>query len=356
MVFCKMPGLAHNGGIPPRKKIRRGPGRAQRPADARLYRLIRVLSDNATVVVSGTKMAQELGVSHSATWRMVQQLRSHGVEIEGHPTTGYVLKEVPDLPLPEILDPVMGGTIFAGKVHHAFRTESTNLDAMKAAAEDAPEGSVFLAEEQTAGRGRGGHSWHSQKSQGLYCSVVLRPQVSPAEVLVLSLAVGLAVQSAIEQATGLRPDLRWPNDLMLDGKKCGGILIEMNAEPTRVRCVVVGIGVNVNQQEFSSELREVATSLSIASGAAWARVPLLAALLQSLDREYRAVSPATRVNIIERFSECSSYARGKQVRVEEHGGYEGVTAGLDERGFLMVRTADGMRTVISGGVRAIESN
>jgi len=313
-----------------------------------------VLSDNATVVVSGTKMAQELGVSHSASWRMVQQLRSHGVEIEGHPTTGYVLKKVPDLPVPEILDPLIGGTIFAGKVHHAFRTESTNLDAMKAAAEGAPEGSVFVAEEQTAGRGRGGHSWHSQKSQGLYCSVVLRPAVPPAEVLVLSLAAGLAAQSAIEQIAGLRPDLRWPNDLMLDGKKCGGILIEMNAEPTRVRYAVVGIGINVNQQDFSAELRGIATSLCIASGAAWPRVAMLAALLQSLDREYRAVSPAA--DVIRRFSEHSSYTCGKQVHVEEHGGYDGVTAGLDERGFLLVRTADSTRTVISGGVRAIESN
>ena len=320
-----------------------------------MYRLIRVLTDNATVVVSGTKMAQELGVSHSATWRMVQQLRGLGVEIEGHPTTGYVLKKVPDLPLPEILSPLLAGTIFAGHVHHAFRTESTNLDAMNAAAEGAPEGSVFLAEEQIAGRGRGGHSWHSEKSQGIYCSVVLRPAVPPAEVLVLSLAAGLAAQSAIGQITGLRPDLRWPNDLLLNGKKCAGILIEMNAEPTRVRYAVVGTGINVNQQEFSAELRDAATSLRMAGGgAAWPRLALLAALLQSLDREYRQVSLAARV--IQRFGECSSYARGKPVHVEEQGGYEGVTAGLDERGFLMVRTGDGMRTVISGGVRAIESN
>jgi len=347
--------VAYNGRIRPSKKIRPAMKRTTRSPDAHLNRLIGVLSDNATVVVSGTKMAQELGVSHSATWRMVQLLRSHGVEIEGHPTTGYVLKKVPDLPLPETLGPLLGGTIFSGKVHHAFRTGSTNLDAMKAAVEDAPEGSVFLAEEQTAGRGRGGHNWQSQKSQGIYCSVVLRPAVPPSEVLVLSLATGLAAQSAIEQETGLRPDLRWPNDLLLDGKKCGGILIEMNAEPTRVRYAVVGIGLNVNQQDFSAELREVATSLRVASGgAALPRVPLLAALLQSLDREYRAVSPSAHV--IRRFSECSSYTSGKQVHVEEHGGYDGVTAGLDERGFLLVRTVDGMRTVISGGVRAIESN
>ena len=153
----------------------------------------------------------------------------------------------------------------------------------------------------------------------------------------------------------MQVDLRWPNDLLLDGKKCGGILIEMNAEPTRVRYAVVGIGINVNQQKFSAELSESATSLRIAGGgSAWPRVALTAALLQSLDREYRAISPMALV--IRRFMESSSYARGKQVRVEEQKGYEGVTAGLDERGFLLVRTVDGMRTVISGGVRAIESN
>lgn len=346
--------LPHNGGIPRTKKIRPAVARAQHSGDSRLRQLIRVLSENATVVVSGTKMAKELGVSHSATWRLVQQLRGYGVEIEGHPTTGYVLKTVPDVPLPEFVEPLLAGTIFAGKVHHAFRTASTNLDAMEAAAEGAPEGSVFLAEEQTAGRGRGGHSWQSEKSHSIYCSVVLRPAVAPAETLVLSLAAGLAARSAIEKVTGLRADLRWPNDLLLNGKKCGGILIEMTAEPTRVRHLVAGMGLNVNQQEFSGELRETATSLRIASGHSWPRAALVAALLQSLDREYRTLWPAHHA--IRRFSEASSYARGKKVRVEEQGGYEGVTAGLDERGFLLVRTPDCMRTVISGGVRAIESD
>ena len=313
-----------------------------------------MLSENATVVVSGTKMAKELGVSHSATWRLVQQLRGYGVDIEGHPTTGYVLKKVPDLPLPEVLDPLLGGTIFAGKVHHAFRTGSTNLDAMEAAAAGAPEGSVFLAEEQTAGRGRSGHSWESEKSHSIYCSVVLRPEVAPAATLALSLAAGLAARTAIEQVTGLECDLRWPNDLLLREKKCGGILIEMTAEPTRVRHLVLGIGINVNQAGFSGELRETATSLRMASGASWPRVALVAALLQSLDREYRALVPAQ--HLIRRFTEASSYACGKKVHVVEQGGYEGVTAGLDERGFLLVRTGDGMRTVISGGVRAIEGD
>ena len=305
------------------------------------------------VVVSGTKLAAEIDVSRSAGWRMVQQLRGYGVPIEGHPTTGYALKQVPDLLLPEALEPQLKRTIFSGKVQHRFRTASTNADAMQAAARGAPEGTVFVAEEQTAGRGRGGHSWHSAKAQGIYCSVILRPQMPPADVLILSLATGLAAQAAVQQVTGSHPDLRWPNDLLLNGKKFCGILAEMNAEATRVRYVVVGIGMNVNHLEFPRELRDEATSLRLAGSAksALARSPLLAALLKSLDREYRDLQPA---GIVARFMENSSMARGRRVHVEEQGGYEGVTEGLDERGFLRVRTREGLRTVLSGGVRAVD--
>ena len=310
------------------------------------------------VVVSGTKLAAEIDVSRSAVWRMVQQLRGYGVPIEGHPTTGYALKQVPDLLLPDALERQLKRTIFFGKVQHRFRTASTNTDAMQAAARGAPEGTVFVAEEQTAGRGRGGHSWHSAKAQGIYCSVILRPQMPPADVLILSLAAGLAAQAAVQQVTGLHPGLRWPNDLLLNGKKFCGILAEMNAEATRVRYVVVGIGMNVNHLEFPRELRDEATSLRLANprvgqppSAVLPRSPLLAALLKSLDREYRELQPA---GIIARFMENSSIARGRRVHVEEQGGYEGVTEGLDERGFLRVRTREGLRTVLSGGVRAAD--
>ena len=137
---------------------------------------------------------------------------------------------------------------------------------MHAAAEGEPEGAVFLAEQQTAGRGRGGHTWESAQSVGIYCSVVLRPALPPADALLLSLIAGIAVAEAVEQTTGLHPDLRWPNDVLLDGRKFCGILTEMNAEPTRVRYVVVGIGINVNQTSFSGELEPIATSLRMESG------------------------------------------------------------------------------------------
>jgi BirA family biotin operon repressor/biotin-[acetyl-CoA-carboxylase] ligase len=325
--------------------------------DARLGRIVRLLGDNATVVISGTRIAEELGTTRSEVWRAVQQLRDLGVQITGHPSTGYQLESVPDLLLPEILGPMLNGTIFASRIHHYFRIGSTNLTAMQSAAIGGPEGAVFLAEQQTAGRGRGGNSWESAQSVGIYCSVVLRPALSPGEALLLSLLAGIAVAEAVEQTTGLHPDLRWPNDILLDGRKFCGILTEMNAEATRVRHVVIGIGINVNHPSFSGELEPIATSLRIASGREWSRVALTAALLKSLGSEYRKLtedSVSARSNILRRFEERSSFARSRHVHVDEAGGYDGVTEGLDERGFLLVRTASGLRTVLSGMVRALD--
>lgn len=316
--------------------------------------MIRVLGAHPTMVISGTKLAEEIGATRSDVWRLIEQLRTLGVEITGHAATGYQLAKVPDLPLPEVLEPALRNTIFARKVHHYFGIGSTNLEAMQAAAMGAPEGSVFLAEEQAAGRGRGGHSWTSPPSTGIYCSILLRPTLPPADALLLSLLAGLSVKSAVEQTTSVKPDLRWPNDLMIGDKKFCGILTEMNAEVTRVRYAVIGIGINVNQWEFPPELEPIATSLRIASGEECSRVELTASLLQSLDREYRALQAdvtAARADIFRRFEQASTYARGKHVQVEEDGGYEGITAGLDERGFLRVETSTGIKTVLSGSVR-----
>jgi BirA family biotin operon repressor/biotin-[acetyl-CoA-carboxylase] ligase len=329
--------------------------RAQ-PTDLRLGRIVRLLMEHATVVVSGTKIAQEISSSRSEVWRLVQQLRGLGVDVAGHPATGYQLRSVPDLLLPEILRPLLRGTIFDKHVHHFYKVGSTNTAAMAAAAEGASEGSVFLAEEQTAGRGRGDHSWHSARSTGIYCSVVLRPELPPSEALVLSLAVGLAVRAAVEQVDSrIQADLKWPNDLLLDGKKVCGILTEMNSEATRVRYIVVGIGINVNQASFPREIVDEATSLRMATGTEWSRVELAAALLKSLHREYRDLLEKSdaRSSILQRFEQHSSWVRGKSVRIDDNGsGFEGTTEGLDERGFLRVRTTQGARTVLSGTVRA----
>ena len=310
--------------------------------------------EHATVVVSGTKIAEEISSNRSEVWRLIQQLRGLGVDVAGHPATGYQLRSVPDLLLPEILRPLLRGTLFEAKLHHFYRIGSTNTVAMAAAAEGAPEASVFLAEEQTAGRGRGVHSWHSAQSAGIYCSVILRPALPPSEVLVLSLAAGLAVQEAIRQIDSrVQTDLKWPNDLLIGGRKVCGILTEMNAEVTRVRHVVVGMGINVNQESFPKELAQQATSLKMAAGTEWSRVELVVALLKSLDREYQQLieQPDARSSILRRFTEGSSWVRDKAVRIDDNGGFEGTTEGLDECGFVLVRTDRGLQTVLSGTVR-----
>ena len=309
--------------------------------------------EHATVVVSGTKIADEISASRSEVWRLIQQLRSLGVDVAGHPATGYQLRSVPDLLLPEILRPLLRGTIFDAQFHHFYKIGSTNTAAMAAAADGAPEGTVFLAEEQTAGRGRAANSWQSPRSTGIYCSVVLRPAMPPSDVLALSLASGLAVHAAIQQVDSrVDPDLKWPNDVLIGGKKVCGILTEMNAEATRVRYIVVGIGINVNQANFPKELQ--ATSLRLVTGSEWSRVELVAALLKSLDREYRRLveDSDVRSSILQRFAQQSSWVFGKKVRIEENGAaFEGTTEGLDPRGFLQVRTLHGLQTVLSGTVR-----
>jgi BirA family biotin operon repressor/biotin-[acetyl-CoA-carboxylase] ligase len=317
---------------------------------------LRLLTDHAMMVVSGTKLAQEIGASRSEVWRLVQQLRRLGVAIAGHPATGYRLEKVPDLLLPEVLAPLLPPRgVVRGPVHHYFRIGSTNAVALQAAAAGAPEGSIFVAEEQTAGRGRAAHTWHSARSDGIYISLLLRPKLAPADVLLLSLATGLAAVAAVEEVTGMRADLRWPNDLLAGDKKFCGILTELNAEATRVRYAVVGIGMNVNHAGFPAELASLATSLRMETGRPWSRVALTAALLKSLDCEYASLAdPGARAALLRRFEEHSSFARGRRVHVEEDGGYEGVTEGLDGRGFLLVRTASGVRTVLSGGVRALQ--
>jgi len=367
-----------------------------------LGRIVRLLMSHATVVVSVTKIAEEIGTSRSEVWRLIQQLRALGVDVAGHPATGYQLRVVPDLLLPEMLAPSLKGTVFGGsrsmnvfppgrrfpqglkpvflqaedgtadavpypkpgreasakQIHHYYKIASTNSEAMRCAAEGAPEGSVFLAEEQLAGRGRGAHNWHSARSAGIYCSVILRPAMPPSDALLFSLAVGLAIRAAVvEIAPQLRVDLKWPNDMLLGGKKFCGILTEMNAEAARVRYLVVGVGINVNQAKFPAELREIATSLKIETGTEWSRLELCAALLKSLDREYRSFveDAGAREAILRRFEESSPSVRGRKVSIEENGGLTGLTEGLDERGFLRVRTAEGLRTVVSGTVRIISN-
>ncbi len=256
----------------------------------------------------------------------------------------------------DVLDRELAGTPFAGNIRHSASIDSTNTLAMREAEQGRESNTVYLADEQTGGRGRGTHEWHSAAGSGLYASILVRPLIAPADILWLSLATGLAAQAAIRDVTSLTADIRWPNDLLLSGRKLAGILTELNAEVTRVRHAVIGIGINVHQPSFPPELSALATSLRIETGRDWSRQDLLVALLRHLHQEIEGLATphnleAASADICKRLIAGSSWIQGKLVAVTELDTFAGVTDGLDSRGFLRVRTAQGIRTVLSGGVR-----
>lgn len=253
------------------------------------------------------------------------------------------------------LDAALAGTIFAGKLHFSPVIASTNTDAIEAARAGAPHGSVYFADEQTAGRGRSDHAWHSAAGEGLYVSVLLRPQIPALRLPLLPLAAGLAAAHAIRETTNLAADLRWPNDLLLGPRKAGGILVEAKTESGAVAYAVVGIGINVHQQAFDSTLSTPATSLDREANRPISLQTLLASLLKSLERETLALlDPAAGGTLPARVEQASTWVRGRQVQVHGPQACTGTTAGLDENGFLLVRTAQGLVTVQTGGIRAAE--
>jgi BirA family transcriptional regulator, biotin operon repressor / biotin---[acetyl-CoA-carboxylase] ligase len=318
--------------------------------DRRIDALLALLSDNTMIVISGAKIAREIGVTRSTVWRWVEKLRALGVQVKGHLSSGYQIEKVPDVLVPKLLRKRLSLGPFGKRIHHFFKTDSTNAVAMRLGEQGEPHGTLVIAEEQTAGRGRGGHTWHSEKTNGIYMTVLLRPAISPQQAPMITMVTGLAVRDAIIEQTGLMPDLRWPNDLLFGRRKFCGILTEMNAEPDRIHFVVVGIGINVNHPEVPKELASIATSLRIETGKTFSRVEIVAKLLRHLDSYYNRFLKEGAGPVVSRFSEVSSFARGKRVRiVTETETYTGTTAGLEPGGILRVKRDDGRTLpVISG--------
>jgi BirA family biotin operon repressor/biotin-[acetyl-CoA-carboxylase] ligase len=254
------------------------------------------------------------------------------------------------------LEAELAGTIYADKLHFSRVTGSTNDDATAAARGGASHGWVFFADEQRAGRGRGDHTWHSAAGEGLYVSVLLRPDLPPACLPLMPLAAGLAAAEAIRATAGLAADLRWPNDLLLGPRKTGGILVEAQSrnhgQRNAIAFAVVGIGINVHQRAFEPGLATPATSLDLESGRRISRQSLLVALLKSLERETTGLlDPVIRGTIPARVENASTWVRGRRVEVHGPREYAGTTEGLDEHGFLLVRTVDGLVQVQTGGIR-----
>ncbi len=263
----------------------------------------------------------------------------------------------------------LAGTSLGGHVLHLAEVASTNDLAIEAAVRGARHG-VWVADAQTAGRGRGGHTWHSEPGDGLYVSALFSPQL-PAEALQLSLAAGLAAWEAIGAVAGVRADIRWPNDLVTlpDGagrsRKLGGVLVETaiaaaerDGGPGTLRYAVIGVGINVAHGSFPPELAGAATSLRLEGWQQPDRQPLLIDLLQRLSgfvaRMERSHAGGEASALPAQLEAASTWVRGKRVQVAEDGGYTGVTAGLDRSGFLLVDADDrSRRTVRSGGVREL---
>ena len=318
--------------------------------DRRIDRLLALLADNAMIVISGAKIAREIGVTRFTVWRWIEKLRALGVKVKGHPRSGYQIEKVPDVLAPKLLRKRLHQSPFGKRIYHFFKTDSTNSVAMRLGEQGEPHGALVIAEEQTAGRGRAGHTWHSEKTNGIYMTVLLRPAISPQQAPLITLVAGLAARDAIEEQTGLVPDLRWPNDLLFGRKKFCGILTEMNAEQDRIHFVAAGIGINVNHERVPEELSGIATSLRIETGRIHSRVEIVARLLRHLDSYYNRFLSEGAEAIVARFSEVSSFARGKRVRVATlTETYTGTTEGLEPGGLLRVRRDDGRTLPVIAG-------
>jgi BirA family biotin operon repressor/biotin-[acetyl-CoA-carboxylase] ligase len=318
--------------------------------DRRIDALLALLCDNAMIVISGAKIAREIGVTRTTVWRWIEKLRDLGVQVKGHPRTGYHIEQTADVLVPRLLRKRLHQGPFGKRIHHFFKTDSTNTVAMRLGEQGEPHGTVVVAEEQTAGRGRAGHTWYSEKSSGIYMTVLLRPPVSPQQAPLITLVAGLAVREAILEQTGLTPDLRWPNDLLFGRKKFCGILTEMHAEQDQILFVAVGIGINVNHQRIPAELQSIATSLRIETNRVHSRLEICARLLRHLETYYNRFVAEGADPIVSRFSEVSSYARGKRVRIATVSGtYLGTTDGLEPSGLLRVRRDDGRTLPVIAG-------
>ncbi len=242
---------------------------------------------------------------------------------------------------------------FGHVIHRFEKLDTTMLEAANLAEADAPEGTLVIAEQQTAGRGRLGRSWVSEPGVGLYFSIVLRPSMPAAQSAILTLAIGLGVGRGVGEACGRQCDIRWPNDVLLNGKKCSGILVEMAADDERVRYAVAGVGINVNQNEMPADLTDTATSLKIETGCEYVREVVLDKVLRNSERYYEMFLERGSKPIVSAFSRASSYARGKRVVIET--GKEvivGTTAGLDGAGVLQLEREDGsLEPILAGSVR-----
>lgn len=326
--------------------------------DRKLDELLHALMQNMMIAVSGEKLARDLGVSHSTLVRWVDKLREAGIEIRGELFTGYRLARLPDVLLPQLIRPRLNTTFIGRNLYHFYDVDSTNMFAARLLAHGrkVPEGTVIISESQTAGRGRLGRSWHSEREAGIYFSMVLFPKAPPSLAPLFTLATAVAMHNAIERYSGLDIDIKWPNDLMIGGKKICGILSEIQAEVDLVKTMIIGVGVNANHERLPEEIAERATSLRIASGRIQSRLEILLEFFEEFENIYMDFERKGPAGIIDQWTRFSSFANGRKIEI--HDGVRkiaGITRGLNPLGALRVEQSRGhIEEVYSGDVAAWE--
>jgi BirA family transcriptional regulator, biotin operon repressor / biotin---[acetyl-CoA-carboxylase] ligase len=321
--------------------------------DAQILTALRAAGDGS---VSGAELSQRLGVSRAAVWARIEDLRSLGYEIVASPHGGYHLLSAPDVLHADDLLARLGRTRVIGRDIRVFeKTTSTNDVVEKLARDGVKEGVVVFAESQTRGRGRLGRKWLSPTRKGLWFSVLLRPDLRPEETTRLTVASATAVRRAIELHTGLKPEIKWPNDIHIDGKKVAGILTELSAELDRVKYVILGIGVDVNLAAGDLlELRKVATSLQAELGRPVSRAELAITILRELDQDYGRIASGAFTAVADEWAaHCATLGHDIAIRTGNRQ-IRGRAEALGDEGALLLRTEHGHLERITGGDVTLE--
>ncbi|MEW6188515.1 MAG: biotin--[acetyl-CoA-carboxylase] ligase [Actinomycetota bacterium] len=308
------------------------------------------LKDKKGEYVSGEYLSKRLSLSRTAIWKQIQTLKSQGYKIDASPRLGYRLCFVPNLLLPVEIRYKLSTKILGKEIHHFKEVGSTNDIAKDLAIRGAPEGTIVVAEGQTRGRGRLDRRWFSPPG-GIWISLILRPSMSPADIPKITLMTSVAVAKAIGEVTGLRVEIKWPNDILLRGKKVAGILTEMGAETDRLNFVVVGIGINANVDIFPPDLEPHATSVRRVLGESVDRLKLLRCLLGRLERKYIRLQEGRFKGILNEWKElCATL--DAQVKISTvDGEIQGKAIGVDEHGALILKLASGKtKTIYAGDV------
>lgn len=301
--------------------------------------------------VSGQELCENFGVSRTAVWKAINQLKQAGYEIEALQNKGYRIISTPDILSKMELESIQKTSWVGKELYYMETTDSTNTRAKKLAEEGAGHGTLVVANEQTDGRGRRGRNWESEKNTAIYMSVLLTPQIRPENASMLTLVAALATAKGIERETGLDCLIKWPNDIVVNGKKVCGILTEMSTQIDYINYIVIGIGINVQNKSFSEEISGIATSLYLESGKKLNRAAIIEAVWEAFEHYYEIYLETEDMRgLVPEYNSKLANMK-KQVRVlDPKEPFEGKAMGITPRGELIVDTWEARKLVSSGEV------